>query len=122
MHGRNKKSIEDTYEYFDVADSVWWESFFMEQSDIISNSTNGDIYLKSPFTWPRVTNENEETNVEPQGVEFSQVEEREMYIGSRRSSAKRREMEDLYKGSVQDIKEGCMIAVLATDDACDYPF
>ena len=45
-----------------------------------------------------------------------------MYIVSRRSSAKRREMEDLYKGSVQDIKEGCMIAVLATDDACDYPF
>ena len=58
MHGRNKKSIEDTYEYFDVADSVWWESFFMEQSDIISNSTNRDIYLKSPFTWPqRVLNE-----------------------------------------------------------------
>ena len=45
-----------------------------------------------------------------------------MYIGSRRSSAKRREMEDLYKGSVQDIKEGCMIAVLATDDPRQYPF
>ena len=56
----------------------------------ISNYTNGDIYLKSPFTWPhRVTNKNEETNVEPQGVKFSQVEEIEMYIGSRRSSAKR---------------------------------
>ena len=44
-----------------------------------------------------------------------------MYIGSRRSSTKRPEMEDLYKGSVQDIKEGCMIAVLAIDDAHDYP-
>ena len=85
-----KKSIKDTYEYFDVADSLWWESFFMEQSDIISNSTNGDIYLKSPFTSPkRVTNENEETKVEPQGVVFSQVEETKMYIGSRRSSRKR---------------------------------
>ena len=48
-----KKSIEDTYEYFDVVDSVWWESFFMEQSDIISNSTNGDKDLKSTFTWPK---------------------------------------------------------------------
>ena len=48
-----KNSIEDTYEYFDVADSVWWESFFMEKSDIISNSTNGDIYFKSPFTLPK---------------------------------------------------------------------
>ena len=85
-----KKSIEDTYEYFDVADSIWWESFFIEQSDIISNSTNGDIFLKTPFAWPhRLSNENEVTNVEPRAVEFSQVEEREMYIGSRRSSAKR---------------------------------
>ena len=95
----------------------------MERSDIISNSTNGDIYLKSPFTWPqKVSNENEETNVEPQGVEFSQVEERVMYIGSRRSSAKCREMEYLYKGSIQDIKEGCMITILDTDCACDYSF
>ena len=70
-------SIEDTYEYFDVVDFVWWEYFFMEQSKIISNSTNGDTYLKSPFTWTQtVSNENKETNVEPLGVEFSQVEER----------------------------------------------
>ena len=56
-----KSSIKYTYEYFDVVDSVWWESFFMEKTNIISNSTNGDIYLKSPFTWPqRVSNENEE--------------------------------------------------------------
>ena len=79
--------------------------------------------MKTPFAWPQsLSNENEVTNVEPRAVEFSQVEEREMYIGSRRSSAMHREMEYLYRGSVQDIKEGCMIAVLATDDACDYPF
>ena len=23
-------SIEDTHEYFDVVDSIWWESFFMD--------------------------------------------------------------------------------------------
>ena len=40
-----KKYIKDTYEYFDVVDFVWWEYFFMEQSKIISNSTNGDIYI-----------------------------------------------------------------------------
>ena len=45
-----------------------------------------------------------------------------MYIGSRISSTKRQEMEDLYRGSVQDINEGCMIAVLDTYDARDYPF
>ena len=94
----------------------------MEQREIISNSTNGDIYLKSPFTWPQsVSNENKETNVEPRSVEFSQVEEREMYIGSRISSAKNQDMEDLYMGSVQDIKEGCMFAFFARDDGCDYP-
>ena len=31
-------------------------------------------------------------------------------------------MEYIYKGSIKDIKEGCMIAILATDDACDYAF
>ena len=67
-------------------------------------------------------NENNEINVEPEGVDHSQVEERVMYIGSRRSSAKCPDMEYLYKGSVQDSKEGCMISVLATDDAHDYPF
>ena len=30
-------------------------------------------------------------------------------------------MEDLYRGSIQDIEEGCMIEVLATKDACSYP-
>jgi hypothetical protein len=35
-----------------------------------------------------------------------------MYIGSRRSHAQHEAMEDLYKGSIQDIKEGCMIVVL----------
>jgi hypothetical protein len=60
---------------------------------------------------------------ESQGViEFSQVEEREMYIGSRRSRAQREAMEDLYKGSVHDIKEGSMIVVLATEDPHGYPF
>ncbi len=48
-----KKCIEDKYEYFDVVYSVWWAYFFMERSDIISNSTNGDIYLRSPFTLPQ---------------------------------------------------------------------
>ena len=46
-----KNTIEDTYEYFNVVDFVWWQYFSMEQGDIISNSTDGDIYLKSPFTW-----------------------------------------------------------------------
>ncbi len=49
-----KNSIEDTYEYFDAANFVWWEYFFMEKSEIFSNYTNGDIYLKSPFTWHKV--------------------------------------------------------------------
>jgi len=60
-----KKSIKDTYEYFDVVDYVWWESFFMEKNDIISNSTNGDIFMKTPFSWPQsMSNENEKRNVE----------------------------------------------------------
>ena len=44
-----------------------------------------------------------------------------MYIVYKISCAKCQEMEDLYRGSVQDIKEGCMIAFLAIDDAHDYP-
>jgi hypothetical protein len=31
-------------------------------------------------------------------------------------------MEDIYRGSVQDIKEGSMITVLATGDPHGYPF
>ena len=76
-----KKSIKDTYDYFDVVDTVWWEPFFMEKNEIISNSTNGNIFLKTPFHWPQsMSNENEELNVEPKGVDPSQEEEWEMYI------------------------------------------
>jgi hypothetical protein len=89
MPRRNKKSIKDTYDYFDVADSVWWESFFNSQSDIISRSTNEDTMLSTPFHWPQnMPNESEETNIvevqqEYQGaIEFTQAEERKMYIGS----------------------------------------
>jgi hypothetical protein len=84
--------------------------------------------LKTPFIWPQNrSNESEERNIVEQqesqdAIEFSQVEEREMYIGSRRSRAQREAMEDLYRGSTQDIKEGCMIAVLATEDPHGYPF
>ena len=67
-------------------------------------------------------NENNEITVEPEGVDHFQVGERVMYIGSRISSARCEAMEDLYKGSIQDIKEGCMIAVLVTEDARGYPF
>jgi len=43
-------------------------------------------------------------------------------ILSRRSCARHEAMEDLNMGSMQDIKEGCMIAVLATEDPRGYPF
>jgi hypothetical protein len=59
-----KKSIKDTYEYFDVVDFVWWEYFFSDQSDIISNSTNEDTFLKTPFIWTQNrSNEYEERNI-----------------------------------------------------------
>ena len=72
-------------------------------------------------------NESEETNIvevqECQGaIEITQEEEREMYIGSWRSHAQCEAMEDLYRGSVQYIKEGTKIAVLATKDPHGYPF
>ena len=88
-----KKCIRYTYEYFDIVDSVWWESFFNNQSDIISTTTNEDIALKNPFIWPQnVSNEHEERNIveqqQSQGIiNSSQAMEREMYIGSRRSRA-----------------------------------
>jgi hypothetical protein len=84
--------------------------------------------LRTPFHWPQnIPNEFEETNIvevqESQGaIEITQEEEREMYIGSRRSHAQREAMEDLYKGLVQDIKEGSMIAALATEDPHGYLF
>ena len=31
-------------------------------------------------------------------------------------------MEDLYRGSMQDVKEGFMIVVLADEDPVGYPF
>ena len=45
-----------------------------------------------------------------------------MYLGSRRSRAQRESMKYIYKGSIHDIKEGSMIAVLATKDPHGYPF
>jgi hypothetical protein len=74
-----------------------------------------------------MSNEFEERNIVEQqesegAIEFSQVEEREMYIGSRRSRAQHESMEDLYKGVVHDITEGSMIAVLAAEDPHGYPF
>ena len=71
-------------------------------------------------------NESEERNIveqkETQGsIEFTQAEEREIYIGLWRSHAQCEAMENLYKGSIQDIKQGSMIAVLATEDPHGYP-
>jgi hypothetical protein len=123
-----KKYIKDTYENFDVIDFVWWESFFNGQSDIISSSTNEDIFLKTPFRWPQnMSNESEKRNIveqqESRGViEFSQAEERKMYIGFRRSRAQHEAIEDLYRSLVHDIKEVSMIAVLTTEDPHGYPF
>ena len=123
-----KKCIRYKYEYFGIADSVWWESFFNNQIDIISTTTNEDIPLKNPFIWPQnVSNAHEEINIvehqQSQGIiNSSQAEEKEMYFGSRRSRAQREAMKDLYRGSVQDIKEGCMIAMLVDADPNGYPF
>jgi hypothetical protein len=84
--------------------------------------------LKIPFHWTQnMSNESEERNIveqqESQGsIEFTQVNEREMYIGSRRSHAQREAMDELYRGSIHDNKEGSMITVLATKDPHGYPF
>jgi hypothetical protein len=103
--------------------------FFNSQSDIISSSTNEDTMLRTPFHWPQnMPNESKETNIvevqqESQcAIEFTQAEEREMYIGLRRSRAQREAMKKLYRVSLQDIKEGSMIAVLVTEDPHGYPF
>ena len=71
-------------------------------------------------------NEQEERHIveqqQSQGIINSQhVEEREIYIGSRKSHAQREAMEDLYMCSMQDVKEGCMIAVLVVEDPLGYP-
>ena len=122
-----KKCIRYTYEYFYITHSVCWKLFFNNQSDIISRTTNEDIPLKNTFIWPQnVSNEYGERNIveqqQSQGIiNSSQAEEREMYIGSRRSCAKREAMEDHYRGSVQDIKEGCMITVIVDGDPNGYP-
>jgi hypothetical protein len=69
--------IKDTYEYFDVVDFFWWESFFNDKSDIISNSTNEDTLLNITFIWPQNrSNESEERNIVEQhesqyAIEFS---------------------------------------------------
>jgi hypothetical protein len=54
-------------------------------------------------------------------IEFTEAEEREMYIGSRRSRAQCEAMKYLYRGSIHDIKEGSMIVVLETEDPHGYP-
>ena len=103
-------------------------SLFNSQSDRISSSKNEDTMLRTPFHLPQnMPNESEETNIvevqESQGVtEITQAKEREMYIGLWRSHAQRQAMEELYRGLVEDIKEGSMIAVLATEDPHGYPF
>ena len=45
-----------------------------------------------------------------------------MCIGSLRSCAQCEAMGYLYRGSMKDIKEGIMIAVLVTEDPHGYPF
>ena len=59
-----KKCIRYTYAYFDILDSVWWESFFNNQIDITSRTKNEYIPLKTPFIWKQnVSNEHEERNI-----------------------------------------------------------
>ena len=66
-------------------------------------------------------NKNKEINVEREGVDPYQAKEMEMHIGSRWSSPCCEAMEDIYRGSIQDI-EGCIFPVLATEDTRGYPF
>jgi len=59
-----KICFRDKYEYFDVANSVWWESFFNNQSDIISRSRNKDTPLKTSFIWSQnISNEHEQRHI-----------------------------------------------------------
>ena len=55
-----KRCIRDTYEYFDVFDSIQWLYFLNNQSDIISRLINEDILFKTPFIGPqKMPNEHE---------------------------------------------------------------
>jgi hypothetical protein len=41
-----KKTIKDTYEYFDVVDYIWWEYIFNEKSNLILSLMNEDNISK----------------------------------------------------------------------------
>ena len=80
--GEIKVCIRDIYDYFHVVDSFWWESFFSNQSDMISRSINVDTHLKTPFFLPQnMPNEHEhqETHIfekkQPQDIINSPQEE-----------------------------------------------
>lgn len=49
-------------------------------------------------------------------------ENREIYLGSRRSMIKRNQMEETWRGDPEDLKEGSLIATLASDNPLQHPF
>ena len=49
-------------------------------------------------------------------------ETREMYVGPRKSTKRQQQEREMWEGDVNEIKEGTMIAVLATNDENDHPF
>ena len=46
-----KKCIRYTYEYFDIGESIWWESFFNNQSDIISTEKRRRRYTFEKYIY-----------------------------------------------------------------------
>ena len=114
-----RKHIEHAKKYVGDQCVSWWDSFFLDQYKIIDFLLEDQWPITSPFTWlfsisPTLCSH-------PPSHELAKLihpQQRDIYVGPRMS----KEAEARWRGDLQDIKVGTLIATLADGDDLGHPF
>jgi hypothetical protein len=115
-----RKHIEYAKRYAGNQDVSWWDLFFVDQQKIIDYCLQGSWPISTPFSWTLGSkNILEYSETLPDDLaKIIRPEQRDIYVGPKKS----KDAEARWRGNLQEIEVGMLIATLAEDDELGHPF
>jgi hypothetical protein len=115
-----RKHIENAKKYAGNQDVSWWDIFFLDQQKIIDFCLHDSWPISMPFSWNLGSkNLSEFSDTLPDELaKLIRPNQRDIYVGPKMS----KEAEARWRGNLQEIEVGMLIATLAEDDELGHPF
>jgi hypothetical protein len=115
-----RKHIENAKKYIGNQDVSWWDFFFLDQQKIIDFCLHDSWPISMPFSWSLGSKNLSEFSdtLSDELAKLIRPDKRDIYVRPKMS----KEAEARWRGNLQEIEVGMLIATLAEDDELGHSF